>query len=143
MTPDDRVRLFLDAMTQWERRVFPELTTAAQAQMKRWTDELRAIFDAHLTIKGKGPKHWGRKIHPTKGVPTSVSDRQYDQEIVRVDPGPTKSSCFVVARPRRDPNTAYRFKVVIDKAGVPWVDEQRWCVVVDGKMTEDWKPGLH
>jgi hypothetical protein len=143
MTPEERVQLFLDAMSGWERRVFPKFVKANAAQMKRWADELRAIFDAHLTAKGKGPRGWGKKIHPTKGVPTSVSDRQYDQEIVRVDPGPTKSSFFVIARPRQDPNTAYRFKVVADKAGVFWVDEQRWCVVAQGKMTEDWKPGLH
>jgi hypothetical protein len=143
MTAEERVRLFLDAMNQWERRVFPEFVKANDAQMNRWTEELRAIFAAHLSKKGKGPRQWGKKIHPTKDVPTNVSDRQYDQQIVRVDPGPTKSSLFVITQSRQDAHTAYRFKVIVDKAGVPWVDEQRWCVVVDGKLTEDWQPGLH
>jgi hypothetical protein len=142
MTPDERVRLFLDAMSQWERRVLPEFVKADEVQMKRWAEELRVIFDAHMTAKGKGPRGWGRTIHPTRGIPTSVSDRHCDQEIVRIDPGPTKSSSFVVTHARQDANTAYRFKVVVDKAGVPWVDEQRWCVIAQGKMTEDWKPGL-
>jgi len=62
---------------------------------------------------------------------------------VRVDKGPTKSSFYVVTQPRSKGFTAYRFKVIVDKAGVPWVDEQRWCVVAKGKMTETWKAGLH
>jgi hypothetical protein len=143
MTAEQRVRLFLDAMAAWERRVFRAFTHADAAQKAQWVVELRAIYDAHLTAKGKGPKAWGKKIHPTKHVVTNVSDGQYDQNIVRVDPGPTKSSSFVIGVPRRNPNTAYRFKVVVDKAGEPRVDELRWCVVVNGELTEEWKPALH
>ena len=144
LTPEERVRLFLDAMNEWERRVFPRAVGATDAQMKGWVAELRAIFDAHLTEKGKGPKNWGKKIHPTKDVFTSVSDQQYDQAIVRVEPVPKrKAKFYVFTTARRDANTAYRFTVVVDEHGVPLVEEQRWCVVVNGTPTGDWKSGLH
>lgn len=143
MPPAERVRRFLDAMSAWERRVFPQFVGATEPQMRGWADELRAIFDAHLSSTGKGPKNWGKKLHPTRGIPTNVSDRQYDQEIVGVEPGSTKASCYVLARPRQDPHTAFRFKVVVDTAGVPWVDAQQWCVVVGGEPRGDWKSGLH
>jgi hypothetical protein len=69
--PDERVRSFLDDMSRWEQRVFPAFVGAGEAQLTRWADELRAIFDAHLTEKGKGPRGWGKKIHPTRGIPRS------------------------------------------------------------------------
>jgi hypothetical protein len=142
MKPEERVRLFLDAMKAWERRVYPKFGKATEAEMQAWASELRVIYDQHLTAKGKGPKGWGKKIHPTRGIPTNVG-QQYDQDIVRVDNGPTKSSFYVVTEARPNAITGYRFKVIVDKAGVPWVDEQRWCVIAKGKMTEDWKTGLH
>ncbi len=143
MKPEERVRLFLDAMKAWERRVYPKFGKATDAEMQAWANELRGIFDQHLTAKGKGPKGWGKKIHPTRGIPTNVSlPSQYDQDIVRVENGPTKSSFYVVTQ-RPKMFTAFRFKVIVDKAGVPWVDEQRWCVIAKGKMTEEWQTGLH
>ena len=107
MTPEERVRLFLDAMHEWERRVFPKAVRATDAEMKAWVGELRAIFDAHLTAKGKGPKNWGKKIRTQRRTSTRACQTgSTDQEIVHiVEPFPKKKTSFHVSRRRAETRT--------------------------------------
>jgi len=137
MSPEERVLAFTKAMFEWERKVFRGFEKSTREDNQQAAKELRAIYDDHLSEKGKGLKEFGRKIHPKYGTPVSVSDGQYAQALLRVDRGPRKSPVYVITTGARD-FTAYRYKVVIDAEGVPWIDEMRACVVVKGNPTEDW-----
>ena len=139
MTPEERVRMFLDAMLAWERRVFPTCTTDTREQMQAHTAGLLAIFREHLTEKGRGPKEWGKKIHPTRGIPTSFSDGQYDQEIDRVETTGRKTTFYVFTSWRPNPTMVYRYKVVVDGAGESRVDEMRSGSVFGGKSPDKWR----
>ena len=74
MTSEERVYAFLEAMVEWELRTYPQCTTAPKPLMQTWSAELRRVFDEHLTAKGKGPKAWGKRFHPTHDIPTHFSD---------------------------------------------------------------------
>jgi hypothetical protein len=144
MTPEERVRLFLHAMAEWERRTYPAFPKASEEDMRGWVRELRDIYAAHLTETGRGPKNWGKKIHPTRDIPTNSSHPpQYDQEIVRTEPTKKKNIVLVVTKSRWNPMNAYRFKVITGEDGVPFIEEQRYCLIIEGKMTEQWKTCLH
>ena len=139
MTPEERLRAFLDAMLTWERRVSPIFVQSTLAEMQAETVPLLAIFAEHLTEKGRSSKEWGKKIHPKNGIPTCVADGQYDQEIERVAPTLRKTTFYAFTRWRPDPAMVYRYKIVVDEQGEAHVDEMRYGSVVGGKPPEKWR----
>ena len=137
MTPEERVRAFLDAMTAWEPRAQRAITTGVSAaEDESLKAALRAIYDEHLSDKGKAPARFGRNL--AGPGPTVQDPPKFDQDVQRVEDGPKKSLFYVMTKPRHDPNTGWRFTVAVDAKGVPRIDDLHGAPMREGKLVGEW-----
>jgi hypothetical protein len=141
MKPEERVLRFCDAMADWERRALVALKTADSPESRKGAyDRLVAIFDEHLSEKGKKPSSFGQRLGggPRLGGGSASEPPQYAQVLERVEGG-RGGLVYVVTRsgPGGMPNTRWRYAVRVDAAGECRIDDARACVVgADG--AEKW-----
>jgi hypothetical protein len=145
MAPDQRVRQFPDAMTEWEQATFPLIATGhlrddfdrIKAEARR---SLQIIFEQHLSPKGRGKERFGKRL---VGAMPYVSDPpQYEMDIESSEAGPKSSLVYVRTSPRRDPSWRYRLSVIIDASGEAWIDDLRRCVARAGQLLGEWTKPL-
>jgi hypothetical protein len=121
VTPEERVRLFMAAMTEWEPRAHSALLSGQRVHEGAIRDQLRAIYEEHCSVKGKGPARFGRNL--MGGGQGLSTPPKFDQDVLQVEPGPKKLVFHVITKPRADPNTLWRFTITVDKAGTPLIDD--------------------
>jgi hypothetical protein len=124
MTPEERVRAFLDAMTAWEPRALRAITTGASATEK---ESVKAGFGPSTTSTCR-----------TRGRPSVQDPPKFDQDVQRVEDGPKKSLFYVMTKPRHDPNTGWRFTVAVDAKCVPRIDDLHGAPMREGKLVGEW-----
>jgi hypothetical protein len=136
MTPEERVRLFLTAMTQWEPTAVRAVTSGTAAEKEAIRSSLQAIYEEHLSTKGKSAARFGRNL---VGPGPSVQDPpKFDQEVAKTESGPKKGVVYVTAKPRKDPNTAWRFTVVVDAKGDAKIDDLHGAPMRNGEVVGEW-----
>jgi hypothetical protein len=136
MTPEERVRAFLDAMTEWEPRAHSGLLSGQKVHEGPIRDQLRAIYEEHCSAKGKGPARFGRNL--LGGGQGLSAQPKFDQDVLQVEDGPKKSLFYVMTKPRHDPNTGWRFTVAVDAKGVPRIDDLHGAPMREGKLVGEW-----
>jgi hypothetical protein len=141
MTPDERVRRFLEAMTAWERDAYPTITNGlstagfdSSPDLAAAVAALQAIFDAHLTDKGKSDDRFGRRWANRRRIPVVQTPPQYDQVVASVESTSKKTTFHVVTTHRTIPASSWRYTVVVDASGEPRIDDLRGRV-----GASDWK----
>ncbi len=120
MTPEKRVQLFLNAMTKWEKRVFPRLDDSTPKKDKIFQKELEAIYQEHLSTTGWSRKRFGMNL---EGGLSAQDPPKFDQEVIKVEETAKRSVFRVTTRPRQDPGMLWRFIVSVDAKGVPRIDD--------------------
>jgi hypothetical protein len=121
LTPEERVRSFMAAMTEWEPRAHKALLEGDKAGREALKEQLRKIYDEHLSAKGKGAGRFGKNL--VGPGPALQDPPKFDQDVSRTEGGAKKSIFYVITKPRRDPNTLWRFTVTVDASGTPLIDD--------------------
>jgi len=136
VTPEERVRAFMTAMTACRSEAHEVQASRDNARREALTERLRAIYEEHCSAKGKGPNRFGRNLI---GPGPVVDPPKFNQEILRVENGPKKSVSYVITKPRADTNTLWRFTVTVDKAGTPLIDDLHGIALTPaGKPHGEW-----
>jgi hypothetical protein len=137
VTPEERVRAFMTAMTEWEPRAHSALLSGEKVREGPIRDQLRTLYEEHCSAKGKGPARFGRNL--LGGGQGLSAEPKFNQEILRVENGPKNSVFYVITKPRADPNTLWRFTVTVDKAGTPLIDDLHGIALTrDGEPHGEW-----
>jgi hypothetical protein len=140
MTPEERVRRFLDAMTAWELRAEPIIVAGlgradfdGSPELASEVRSLEAIWSEHLTDKGRSAARFGRRLDNRRRIPVVQRPAQYDHDVLRTEDGAKKSTCYVVTKSRWNPLEEFRFTIAVVK-GEPRIDDLKRRVPPTG----DW-----
>ena len=134
MSPEERLQQFMDAMKEWELKTFTlepeteEFRAAAGAA-------LQAIFNTHLSAKGKDLKHWGTRL----ASGSASSPPQYDQELIKTEDGPKPSTVYAYTKHRTTPRKWWRYAIITGADGDPRIDDLKSTYVEGG----EWGRGMY
>jgi hypothetical protein len=136
-TPEDRVRLFMTALNEWERTAPRIIVSGTREEKASMRAALEAIYAEHVSAKGRGPKRFGRNLLGP-GPSAEEPPRYHDDDVISVEPASKKSTVYVVTKGQRQPHRRWRFTVVLDDAGDAKIDDLHGGFAYSGEVQE-WK----